>query len=142
MDGRRCRSDTTGVAEQPSRGADVKPGEIYHLHDVEPLHGGTPKGRYVVVVTRSEDLAMDLPLFVVACTASAKPDQIDAGRVVPLPWSRQGTAGTGFRRPAWAVPAWLIPVRPSQLGRRVGHIPSTKLQEIISKLPPDPHSQS
>jgi hypothetical protein len=120
----------------------VKPGNIHHLQEVEPLHGGVPKGRYVVVVTRSEDIAMDLPLFVVACTASAKPEQIASGQAVPLPWSRQGTAGTGFRRPTWAVPAWLLRVRPSQLGRRVGHVPSNRLQQIIAKLPPDPELPS
>ncbi len=118
----------------------MRPGEIYHLEEVDPIHGGKPKGRYVVVVTDSGDIALDLPLYVVACTASAKPEQIEAGQAIELPWSRQGMARTGFRRRTWAIPAWMLRVRPSQLGRRAGHIPSTKLAEIISALPEDPGS--
>ena len=116
----------------------MKPGEIYHLEEVDPMHGGKPKGRFVIVVTPTEDIAMDLPLYVVACSSSIRDAQIESGRAVELPWSRQGMARTGFRRRTWAVPSWMLRVRPSQLGRRVGHLPSTKLRQIIENLPPDP----
>jgi hypothetical protein len=90
----------------------------------------------VIIVTASEDIGFDEPIFAVACTASLRPGQSD--EAVPLPWSRTGQAQTGFRRPAHAVPSWLLKIRPSQLGRKVGHIPTDKLQLILERLPPDP----
>lgn len=114
----------------------MKSGEIYHLEEVEPLHGGKPKGRYVVVITNPEEMSLDSPIYVVACSSTVKPAQIDAGEAVELPWSPQGAARTGFRRRTWAVPAWMLKVRPSQLGRCIGRIPATKLQDIIAQLPP------
>jgi len=116
----------------------MRPGEIYHLTNVPGYHGGAPKGRYVIIVTRSDDIGLDHPLYVVGCSASIRQAQIDAGETVPLPWSKQNVAATGFRRPTWAIPKWMLKVRPSQLGRCVGHVPSSKLDEIISKLPADP----
>lgn len=114
----------------------MKPGEIYHLEAVPSLSpGGAPKGRYVVVVTREEDVGLDQPIYVVACSASLMPDQ--QANAVALPWSRQHCL-TGFRRPCWAVPAWLLRVRPTDLGRFVGRVPSDKLEAIIRLLPPDP----
>jgi hypothetical protein len=112
----------------------VRAGEIYHLDDATPLHGGKPKGRYVVIVTAPDDIGLDHPIVVVACTSSPLPSSV----VVALPWSPVGMAATGFRRPTFAVPAWTLEVRPSQLGRRVGHLPSDKLRMIIDLLPADP----
>jgi len=114
----------------------MKPGEIYHLEGVPSLApGGVSKGRYVVVVTRAEDIGLDQPIYVVACSASLTAEQ--QTRAIALPWSRQHCS-TGLRRPCWAVPAWLLRVKPTDLGRRVGRMPSDKLEAIIRLLPSDP----
>lgn len=115
----------------------MKAGEIYYLERVPSLHpGGLPKGRYVIIVTREEDIGFDRPIFVIACSASLTADQQQTA--IALPWSRHQTCSTGFKRECWAVPAWQLRVHPSDLGRRVGHIPSSKLSEILRRLPPDP----
>ena len=113
----------------------MQTGEIYHLAEVPPLHAGPLKGRYVVVVTEAEETILDEPIFVVACTATATGDEPDR---IALPWSRIGAARTGFRQQTWAVPKWMLKVRTSNLGRRVGHIPSDKLHAILDRLPDDP----
>ncbi len=95
----------------------------------------------MVIVTRAQDIGFDEPLFVVACSASVRPDRLIEGDLVPLPFDPQGRARTGFRRPTYAIPAWLLKVRPSQLGRRIGHIPSDKLAAIIDRLPADPSAE-
>ena len=108
---------------------------MFYLSEVSAPHGGEPKGRCVVVVTAKEDIGLDNPIFVVACTASVFPRNRE---VVDLPWDRRGSARTGFRRPTWAVPAWMLKVRPSQLGAKKGHVPHGKLAAIIELLPPEP----
>ena len=114
----------------------MKPGKIYHLGAVPSLSpGGMPKGRYVVIITRQEDIGLDQPIYVVACSASLTPEQ--QARAVALPWSRQHCS-TGFRRPCWAVPAWLLRVRPADLGRCIGRIPLDRLEAIVRLLPDDP----
>ena len=125
-----------GLTPQSSQ-VPMKPGEIYHLERVPSLHpGGPPKGRYVIIVTREEDIGLDRPIFVVACSASLTDSQQQTA--VALPWSRHQSCSTGFKRACWAVPAWLLRVHPSDLGRQVGHVPSSKLNEILRRLPPDP----
>jgi len=115
----------------------MKPGEIYHVERVPSLHlGGPPKGRYVIIVTREEDIGLDRPMYVVACSASLTVDQQRLG--VALPWSRHQHCSTGFRNECWAMPGWLLRVHPSDLGRLVGRVPSSKLNEILRRLPPDP----
>ncbi|MCH7547025.1 MAG: hypothetical protein IID30_11560 [Planctomycetes bacterium] len=116
----------------------MKPGEIYHLEDAKPLHGGKPKGRYVVIVTREDEIVLDNPIFVVACSSSARRGDFDLANLVALPWSKQGPVRTGFRKPTDAIPSWLLRVRPSQLGRKAGTIPKNKLQIIVELLPDDP----
>jgi len=114
----------------------MKPGDIFRLESAPSLHGGDPKGRYVVVV--SADVFLDQPVFVVACSSTIRPEQ--EPECVALPWHRQGLARTGFRKPTWAVPRWLLKVRPSDLGRQVGDVPRDKLNAIIAMLPEDPHA--
>ena len=116
----------------------MSPGGIYHVRDVKPLHGGEPKGRYVVLITDAVDVLLDEPIAAVACTSSAHAEQIAAGEAIPLPWHHTGRVASGLRRPTWAVPRWMLLLRPSQLGRQVGHIPSSKLDQIIAALPEDP----
>lgn len=116
----------------------MHPGEIYHLDNVPPPHRGKPKGRYVVLVTQSQDVGLDEPVFVVACSASVLRQQQETSDVVALPWDTRGRARTGFRRQTWAIPAWMLKVRPSQLGRRIGRVPNDKLADILDRLPPDP----
>jgi len=115
----------------------MKPGEIYHLEGVPSLApGGVPNGRHVVVVTRAEDIGLNERDYVVACSASLTVEQQAIG--VALPWSRQHCS-TGFRRPCWAAPAWLLRARPADLGRCVGRIPLDRLEAIVRLLPDDPH---
>ena len=117
----------------------MRTGEIYHLDEVPALHRGRPKGRYVVVVTPEDEMFLDKPIYVVACTTSLLPDQMTADDVVPLPWHRDGRAATGFRRRTWALPKWLLKVRPSDLSQqRTGYLYNRALQAIIDRLPQDP----
>lgn len=113
----------------------MRPGDVFHLSQVPALDGGEPKGRYVIVVTAEEDIGLDKPIYVVACSASVLQTQ---GEVVELPWHPLGQARTGFRRQTWAIPIWMLKVRPSQLGDYKGHIPHDKLAVIIDQLPLDP----
>ncbi len=115
----------------------MKPGDIYYLERVPSLHPSGPlKGRYVIIVTREEDIGLDRPIYAVACSATLTDSQQQ--NAVALPWSRHQSCSTGFKRACWAVPEWLLRVLPSDLGRQVGHVPSTRLAEIIRRLPPDP----
>ena len=116
----------------------MRTGEIHHLDNVPALHGGSPKGRYVVVVTPEDEMILDRPIYVVACTASLRPDAI-TDSVVLLPWHAEGRVSTGFRRLTYALPEWLLKVRPSDLSQqRSGYLRSRELQAIIDRLPPDP----
>lgn len=114
----------------------MRPGELYYLEDVPALHGGQPKGRYVLIVTESEDIGFDEPFYVVACSASLSPDQAKAA--VALPYHRGGQASTGLRDRTHAVPQWMLQVRPSQLGRKIGFVSKQKLEDILARLPTDP----
>lgn len=117
-------------------------GDIYHLDEVKALHGGSPKGRYVVIVTSQDEVILDNPIFVVACTASLLPAQV-TDEVIAFPWHRDGMATTGFRRPTYAVPKWMLKVKPSDLAQhRTGYVNNKKLQAIIERLPKDPISDS
>jgi len=116
----------------------VKRGDIYYLGQVQPPRG-KPKDRRVVIVTEAEDFFLDNPIYVVACTSTLLREQ--EAEAVALRWHpRRGMSCTGFTMPTWAIPTWIDKVRPSELDRYSGYVPTDTLKEIIARLPVDPQS--
>lgn len=114
----------------------MKSGDIYYCEAVVGLSGGKMKSRPVVIVTDTKDVMMDFPIYAVACTSTIYDhEKVNA---VEMPWSANGQADTGFRKPTWAMPEWILEVKPSQLCRRIGHAPKDLLRRIVEMLPPDP----
>lgn len=113
----------------------MKSGDIYYCEAVAGMSGGKPKARPVVIVTDTKDVMMDFPIYAVACTSTIY--EHEKANAVEMPWSANGQAETGFRKPTWAMPEWLLQVKPSQLGGRIGRAPKDVLRRIVEMLPPD-----
>jgi len=123
------------MARRP--GPEIRQGEIYWARVVPPR--GEPKRRPVGVLTHTERVLLDEPIACVAITSA--PIDSDDPNLVALPWNAQGRVGTGLRRPSWAVPNWLLALRPSDLLEYIGRIPRDKVDAIV-RLAADPEEET
>ncbi len=77
---------------------------------------------------------MDNPIYVVVC--SSKIFEHQKPRAVALPFHpRKGVSPTGFTKPTWAFPDWILELKPSELRDYQGFVAADKLRQIAALLP-------
>lgn len=111
------------------QGPTLRQGSIVWATAISPR--GEVKDRPMIVLNRSSEIFMDLPLVCVAISTSFWDD---GHRCVKLPWSRQAHSSTGLRRRSAAVCDWLVTIRPSDVKSIKGFVPTRLMLEIIRKV--------
>ena len=102
------------------------------MSDMVDPHGRNPKDRPAVVVTPSEEIENEAPVFVVAITTTL-PDPLPAD-YIRIPWSRPRHPRTGLNERNAAACHWLASVERSRVVRKIGRVPSTELSWIEEAL--------
>jgi len=94
--------------------------------------GGAVKHRPVVIITPTDEMVLDAPIFGVAVTTSY-PDP-PGHEYVELPWYRHGHPATGLTRRSAAACRWVVELRPSQIVETKGFVPTKILLEIVRRV--------
>lgn len=110
----------------------LQQGSVVWLTVLDPA-GRNPKKRPAVVLTRTSEI-VDGGRVVVAC-ATTRIDRPLPENQVPLPWSANGSARTGLRRPCVVVCDWLYVADLTCIEQIGGVVPARVLQEILARLP-------
>ena len=90
--------------------------------------GRNPKDRPAEIVTPTEELNVDAPIYVVAITTTL-PDPLPDDHVA-IPWQRPRHPRTGLNERNAAVCHWLARVEPERIDRVIGFVPNAELAAI------------
>ena len=107
-------------------------GQVVDVNIVDP-NGRNPKTRPVVILTATDELA-DADQFVAAAISTKfdEPLPVDCIRV---PWSSDGRAKSGLRKPSVVKCRWLVTLKREDVIAARGHLPSTVMCEIMRMVP-------
>ncbi len=93
---------------------------------------GRGKVRPVVVISPDPVELLDEPFAAVALTTTF--EEPPPAACIPIPWYPQGHPVTGLRKRTAAFCDWLVAIRPGNVRRKVGRVPSLVLLEILRRV--------
>lgn len=119
-----------GKARRPQINV-IRQGGIYLLENCQPLDGGFPKARPVIVVDDAATLKnMESLVVVIPCSTKVMSSEKD--RVEMPTRANQPQCRTGLTEFCWAVPRWFMAANRSDLNRYIGHVGGEKLKRIVA----------
>jgi mRNA-degrading endonuclease toxin of MazEF toxin-antitoxin module len=110
-------------------------GDIVIISGLPDPRGRNPKDRPAVIVTPTDEMDADGPIFVVAITTTLTEPMPDDH--VPLPWQRPKHPRTGLNARNAVVCHWLAMVEPDRVERVIGIVNNAELgriNEILRRL--------
>jgi mRNA-degrading endonuclease toxin of MazEF toxin-antitoxin module len=107
-------------------------GDIVIIDDLLDHNGVNPKSRPCVVITGDDAIAEGDPIQVIAIS-TLLPGVVPADAVV-MQYHRQGHPRTGLKTRCAAFAEWKVEVDPSQIARKIGHVPPRDLLALTKVL--------
>jgi len=106
-------------------------GQVVEVEIPDP-RGKNTKRRPVVLLTATNELAT-VDTYVVGAISATLKDPVPPDWVL-LPWSADGRARTGLKKPSAAKCDWLTTVNRAQILSVLGTLPGSIMQEIMQRV--------
>lgn len=103
------------------------PRQAFWLEKCEPLRGGEPKRRPVIVVAPAGSLPDLPPGFVLVVATTTTPGDEDNCVYIDF----------GLPEPCWAVGGWTIAVEQERLGKWAGAVDGPQFADIVDAIEQD-----